>query len=95
MPYDFIGRVRISYPRIAIWGSNLSFRGSLQVKIANQNFLSVDIFVFMETRKFLFTFQTRQIAYILLENVLNCTQFSYIWIAFWPPPYPLTVETSP
>ena len=51
-------RVRISDLRIAIYGSNLSFRGSLQavfVKFANQNFASVGIFVFRETTKFLFT----------------------------------------
>ena len=28
--------------------------------------------------------QARQIAYILLQKVLNCTLFSCIWIAFWP-----------
>ena len=28
--------------------------------------------------------QAQQIAYILLQKVLNCTLFSCIWIAFWP-----------
>ena len=43
---------------------------------------SIRIFVFRETTKFLFTLQARQFAYILLQ-VLNCTLFSCIWIAFW------------
>ena len=53
------------------------------MKFANQNFLSVGIFVLRGTTKFLFTLQARQIAYILLQKVLNCTLFSSIWIAFW------------
>ena len=74
------------------------------MKFANQNFLSVEIFVFWETRKFLFTLQTRQIAYILLQNLLNCTLFSCIWITFGHkppmgglqrPPYPLMLELLP
>ena len=44
----------------------------------------VRIFVFRETTKFLFTLTARQIAYILLQKVLNCTLFACIWIAFWP-----------
>ena len=53
------------------------------MNVANPNFLSVGIFVFRETRKFLFTLQARQIAYIWLQKVLDCTLFSSIWIAFW------------
>ena len=52
----------------------------------NQNFPSVGIFVFRETTKLPFTLQARQIAYIVLQKVLNCTLFPYIWIAFWPQP---------
>ena len=80
-------RVRISDPWIMICRSNLSFCRSLWavfVKFANQNFLSVGVFVFRETTKFLFTLQAQQIAYILLQILLNCTLFSCIWIAFGP-----------
>ena len=48
------------------------------VKFTNQNIPSAKIFVFQETTKFMFTLQARQFAYILLENVLNCTHFSCI-----------------
>ena len=41
------------------------------VKFANQNFPFVRIFVFRETAKFLFTLQMRQLAYILLQKVLQ------------------------
>ena len=54
------------------------------VKIRDQNFRFVRTFVFREITKFLFTHQVWQFAYILLQKVLNCTQFSYIWITFWP-----------
>ena len=67
----------------------------------SKNFPSVRIFVFRKTTNFLFTLQARQFASILLQKVLNCTQFSYIWIPFWPqtpygdiPPYPLPVGTT-
>ena len=53
------------------------------MKFANQNFLLVGIVVFRETTKFLFTLHARQITYILLQKVLDCTLFSSIWIAFW------------
>ena len=74
------------------------------VKFTNQNFPSNGIFVFRETTKLLFTLQARQVTYNLLQKVLNCTLFSYIWRAFWPqtliggaystPPYPLRVGTT-
>ena len=54
--------------------------------------------------KFLFTLQAQQSAYISLRKVLNCTQFSCIWVAFWSqilntgfysaPPYPPSVGAS-
>ena len=55
------------------------------VKFADQNFLSVRIFVLKETKKFLFTLQALHFAFILLQKLFNCTLFSYIWIAFWSP----------
>ena len=70
------------------------------VKFAKQDFLSVIIFGFRETIKFLFTLQSQQFTYILLQKLWNCTLFSCIWIAFWikslggaynMPPCPLTV----
>ena len=71
------------------------------MKFENQNFPSFTIFVFRETKKFLFALQVQQFADVLLQKVLNHTLFSYIWIAFWPqtpnggaystPPYPLAV----
>ena len=54
------------------------------VKFANQNFPSARIFVSSETTKFLFTLQAQRFAYIVLQKKLICTQFSCIWIAFWP-----------
>ena len=81
---QFSFRVRICDPRIAICGSNVFLRITLSsfCEICESK-SSVGIFVFRET-KFLFTLQARQIAYILLQKVLNCTLFSCIWIAFWP-----------
>ena len=49
----------------------------------NENFPSVRIFIFRKTTKFLFALQARQLDYILLQRVLDCTLFSCIWIAFW------------
>ena len=54
------------------------------VKLANQNFPSVTIFVLRETTKFLFPPQARQLAYILIQKVFNWTLFSCLWIEFWP-----------
>ena len=74
------------------------------MKFANQNFPSVRISVSSETTKFLFTLQARVFAYIVLQNVIICTQFSCIWIAFWPkrpngwaynaPPFSLAVGNT-
>ena len=74
------------------------------MKFANQNFPSARIFVSSETTKFLFTLQARKFAYIVLQKVLICTQFSCIWIAFWSktpngwtystPPYSLVVGNT-
>ena len=55
----------------------------LFVIIRNQNFPFVRTLVFRETTKFLFTLQTWQFFYILLQKVLNCTLLSCIWVTFW------------
>ena len=52
------------------------------VKSANQDFPSVRLFVSIETTRFLFTLQAQQFVYIALQNVLICTQFSCIKVAF-------------
>ena len=64
-------------------------------KFANQNFLSFRIFVVRETTKFLLTLQSRQFAYILIPNVLNCTQFFYIGLHFAPNPKLWRLQRNP
>ena len=99
-------RVRISDQQIAICTSNLSFHGLLSFSEIRELELSFCWnFCLQGNRKVSATFQAQQIAYILLQKVLNCTLFSCVWIAFWPQtpngetysasPYRLTVGTSP
>ena len=89
----------ISDLRFTIRGSTFSFLESLWAfffkKFANQNFLSFRIFVVRETTKFLLTLQSRQFAYILIPNVLNCTQFFYIGLHFAPNPKLWRLQRNP
>ena len=67
-----------------VWLSDLwiAITKEFFMKFVNRNWFSVRIFFFRKITKFLFTRQTQQFAYILLQKVWNWTLFSRIAIAF-------------